>query len=166
MNYCVECGTKLILKECVNYGLSEGMIPFCPKCNDFRFPIFNTAVSTVIFNKDFTKTILIKQYGKDRNILVGGYVNKTENLEKALLREVKEEIGIDVSIVKFNCSEYFERSNSLLCNFITTAENEDLSNISEEVDYADWYDINTAKYVILHNSLAEKFFLEAVKKIV
>ena len=166
MKYCAECGTKLILKECVNYGISEGMIPFCPKCNDFRFPIFNTAVSTVIFNKDYSKTLLIKQYGKDWNILVGGYVNKTENREKAFIRDVKEEIGTDISIVRFNCYEYFERSNTLLCNFITFSENEDLSMISAEVDYAQWYDIETAKDVILHASLAEKFFLEAIKKII
>lgn len=166
MKYCVECGTKLIMKECVNFGMNEGLIPFCPNCNDFRFPIFNTAVSTVILNKDFSKTLLIKQYGKDWNILVGGYVNKTENLETALLREVKEEIGIDISIVKFNCSEYFERSNTLLCNFITTTENENLNNISQEVDFAEWYDLKTAQEVILHNSLAEKFYLEAIKKIV
>ena len=71
-----------------------------------------------------------------------------------------------ISIVKFNCSEYFERSNTLLCNFITTTENENLNNISQEVDFAEWYDLKTAQEVILHNSLAEKFYLEAIKKIV
>lgn len=165
MKYCVECGTKLTLKECVNYGLSEGLIPYCPNCCEFRFPIFNTAVSTVIFNKDFSKTILIKQYGKDWNILVGGYVNKTENLETALIREVEEELGLTVDNLSFNCSEYFERSNTLLCNFISVAQNEDLSKISAEVDYAQWYEIETAKDAVLHYSLAEKFMLEAFKKI-
>lgn len=164
MKYCVECGTKLTTKECVNFGLSEGLIPYCQNCGEFRFPIFNTAVSTVIFNEDFSKTILIKQYGKDWNILVGGYVNKTENLETALIREVKEELGLAVDNLRFNCSEYFERSNTLLCNFISIAQNEDLSKISTEVDYAQWYDIETAKDAVLRDSLAEKFMLEAFKK--
>ena len=91
MNYCFECGSKLVEKECINCGISEGMVPYCPVCGEFRFPFFNSAVSMVIFNKDLTKTLLIRQYGNDKNILVAGYVNKGENLETALVRELKEE---------------------------------------------------------------------------
>ena len=40
MKYCVECGTKLIYKELEN----EGMIPYCEKCHEYRFPIFSSAV--------------------------------------------------------------------------------------------------------------------------
>ena len=43
MNYCMECGTKLELRHLEN----EGEIPFCSQCNQFRFPIFNTAVSMI-----------------------------------------------------------------------------------------------------------------------
>lgn len=64
MKYCIECGAKLTEKECINFGLSEGMIPYCPICNEFRFPVYNTAVSMVIFNADYSKSLLIQQYGK------------------------------------------------------------------------------------------------------
>ena len=47
MKYCIECGAKLTEKECINFGLSEGMIPYCPICNEFRFPVYNTAVSKI-----------------------------------------------------------------------------------------------------------------------
>ena len=67
------------------------MVPFCTKCNEFRFPMFNSAVSSVIYNKDFSKTLLVQQYGRGVNILVAGYVNKGETLEQALVREIKEE---------------------------------------------------------------------------
>ena len=41
MKCCYECGTPLVEK----YLEKEGMVPYCPKCGQFRFPIFNTAVS-------------------------------------------------------------------------------------------------------------------------
>ncbi len=164
MSYCTVCGTKLIEKECINYGLSEGMIPFCEKCNDFRFPKFNTAISAVIFSPDKRKILLIQQYEMHKNILVGGYVNKTENLEHAVIREIKEEIGLDVSEIHFNKSEYFAKTDSLLCNFVAVATDENLT-ISQEVDYANWYDIKTAKEVIYKNSLAERFLISAIEKI-
>ena len=76
MKYCNECGAELIEKECINFGISDGFIPYCPVCNEFRFPKYNVAVSAVIFNPDYSKILLIHQYGRPRNILVAGYVNK------------------------------------------------------------------------------------------
>ena len=88
MKYCYECGTKLTEKFLEN----EGMIPYCETCQEFRFPIFSTAVSMEIFNPEKDKVLLIQQYGKKRNILVAGYVNKGESAEHAMVREVMEEV--------------------------------------------------------------------------
>ena len=33
--HCFECGTELIEKELEN----EGIVPYCPKCEQFRFPM-------------------------------------------------------------------------------------------------------------------------------
>ena len=46
MKYCSECGTKLIEKECE----IDGLVPYCPTCKQFRFLMFNSAISTIIFN--------------------------------------------------------------------------------------------------------------------
>ncbi len=164
MKYCSKCGNKLILKESFNCGISDGMVPFCPKCEEFRFPMFNTAVSNVIYNKDFSKTLLVQQYGRGINILVAGYVNKGETLENALIREIKEETGLCVHAFQFNASRYFEKSNSLICNFIVTVEDENL-RCNSEIDFAKWYTINEARNAVYKNSLAEEFFLKSLEKI-
>ncbi len=102
MSYCPECGTQLIRRHLEN----EGEIPYCETCKAFRFPTFNTAISTIVYAPGGKKLLLIKQYGKDRNILVAGYVNKGEFAEHALRREVREEIGLNVVSCCFNHSEY------------------------------------------------------------
>lgn len=164
MKYCVECGTKLILKESVNCGVSDGLVPYCDNCKQFRFPTFNVAVSNIIYNKDYSKVLLIKQYRRDANILVAGYVNKSENLEETVKREIKEEVGLDVISLKFNESKYFEKSDSLICNFIVTVEDENLC-CNGEVDFAKWYDVSSAPKEIMPNSLAEYFLLKSSEKI-
>ena len=73
--YCQECGTALIEKELEN----EGMVPFCPKCNQYRFPLYNVAVSMIVISRQTDKILLIKQYGRPFFILVAGYVNRTSN---------------------------------------------------------------------------------------
>ena len=51
--YCHECRSKLTEKELEN----EGIIPFCPKCNQYRFPMYNVAVSMIVINKETNKTL-------------------------------------------------------------------------------------------------------------
>ena len=146
MKYCYECGTKLTEKFLEN----EGMIPYCETCQEFRFPIFSTAVSMEIFNPEKDKVLLIQQYGKKRNILVAGYVNKGESAEHAMVREVMEEVGLHVVEYKFNRSEYFEKSNTLMINFACVVDSEDLSRRTKEVDKAEWFPLEEAKrkYII------------------
>lgn len=163
MEYCYKCGNKLTEKECINCGISEGLVPYCEKCNEFRFPFFNVAVSTVIYNAELSKVLLIQQYGRKNNILVAGYVNKEETLEHALIREIKEETNLNIIDFLFNESRYFEKSNSLICNFITVTDSEDFK-LSPEVDYAKWYTTDEAKEAILKNGLAEYFLNKSIEK--
>lgn len=113
MSYCIECGEKLIMKPC---GI-DGDVPYCPKCQAFRFPMYNSAISAIVFNPDKTKILLIRQYGRDHHILIAGYINKGENAKQALIRELKEEVDLNVVDYHYNDNEYFARTyfNSQLC---------------------------------------------------
>ena len=161
--YCYKCGEKLIKKECINCSINEGLVAFCEKCNEFRFPFFNVAVSTVIYNADLSKILLIQQYGRKSNILVAGYVNKSETLEQALIREIKEEVNLNIIDFMFNESRYFEKSNSLICNFISVSDSEEFK-LNSEVDGANWYKTEEAKDVVLKDSLAEYFLNKSIGK--
>lgn len=164
MKYCYNCGEKLIEKECFNCGVSDGIFPYCEKCGEFRFPFFNVAVSSVVYNKEYSKILLIKQYGRDNNILVAGYVNKKETLEEALVREIKEETGLDVKSYFFNESRYFEKSNSLICNFVVCAGNENFK-LNPEVDFAKWYDLSEARKEVMQGGLAQHFLELSIEKV-
>ena len=156
MKYCYECGNKLINKELEN----EGIIPYCEKCGEYRFPIFSTAVSMIVENQDKTKILLIQQYGKKNNVLVAGYINKGENAEAAVIREVMEETGLKVKTLHFNKSEYFKNTNTLMLNYSCTVESESLEYLNTvEVDEAQWFTHEQAVENIKKNSLAERFLL-------
>ncbi|QNM06189.1 NAD(+) diphosphatase [Qiania dongpingensis] len=160
MSYCTECGTELKEKFLEN----EGMVPYCETCRAYRFPTYNVAISTIVYSPDSEKILLIKQYGRDKNILVAGYVNKGEAAEHALAREVREEMGLHVTECCFNESEYFAKSNTLMLNFASIVDSDDLSRMTKEVDYAAWYTPEEAKEAISHGSLAEKFLLRWLAK--
>lgn len=151
--HCHECGTELIERELVG----ESIVPYCPKCDQYRFPMYNVAVSMVVINEQTGEILLIKQYGRPHFILVAGYVNRGEQLEYAVGREIKEETGMTVNRIKFNRTSFFEPSNTLMCNF--TAFVKDASEISPngEIDSYQWFTPDEARKNIRPDSLAEKF---------
>lgn len=154
MKYCYECGMKLVLKELEG----EGMTPFCEGCGEYRFPIFSTAVSMIVLNRDKTKILLIQQYGTDNNVLVAGYVNKGEDAETAVAREISEELGLEVEEMGYCRSEYFPKTNTLMLNFRCIVNSECLDKINrKEIDKAEWFPLEKAREVIMPNSLAKRF---------
>lgn len=155
MKFCYECGTELTEK----YLEREGMVQYCPHCQQFRFPIYNTAVSMEVLNPVQTHVLLIQQYGKRRNVLVAGYVNRGEQAEHAVAREVKEEVGLNVHNITFQQSRFFEPSNTLMLNFSCIADSEDLSGVTDEVDRAAWVPLDRAEEEIVPKSLAKNFLM-------
>ncbi|TXR51342.1 NAD(+) diphosphatase [Reinekea thalattae] len=155
MKHCIECGAKLSEKQ----HPEEGVIPYCLACEAYRFPIFNTAVSLIILDEQEEKTLFIEQYGREGFILVAGYISKGESAEQTAAREVKEEVGLAIENIRFNKSEYFESSNTLMLNFSCRAKNSVELVTNFEVDRAQWFKLEDAVEGIRPNSLAKRFFM-------
>ena len=154
-NYCCECGTKLIEKELEN----EGMVPFCPNCEQYRFPQYNVAVSMIVINRADDKILLIRQYGRPFFILVAGYVSRGESLEDAVRREVREETGMTVGSLKFNRTQFYEKSDVLMCNFTCFVDDTSEFHPNYEIDSYSWFSREEARKNIRPDSLAEYFLV-------
>jgi len=130
---------------------SEGrMVPFCPNCNAFRFPLYNVCCSMIVMNRAKDHIVLIKQYGGEEYLLVAGYVNQGESAEETVIREIKEELGLSVKKLKYNKSEYFPRTNTLMLNFGVIVEETSLDGIAQdELDFAQWFTFEEAKEHLL-----------------
>lgn len=161
MEFCSRCGTQLIKKECGK----EGIIPYCPTCKEFRFPMYNSAISAIVLNPAKDKILLIQQYGCKDNVLVAGYINKGENANEALIREIKEEIGLNVTEYIYNDNEYYERTNTLMHNFVAIVDSEDYT-CNEEIDSIAWYSFDEALNKIKPHSLAKQFLQKFLTKII
>ena len=151
--HCQECGTELIERELEG----EGIVPYCPKCEQYRFPMYNVAVSMVVVDEQTGEILLIKQYGRPHFILVAGYVNRGEQLEHAVGREIKEETSMTVSRIKFNRTSFFEPSNTLMCNFTAFVKDAGEMSPNGEIDSYQWFSTDEARRNIRPDSLAQKF---------
>ena len=152
MNYCMQCGTRLRMRE----HETEGLTPWCDTCEAYRYPVFNTAVSMIVMNEQQDQVLLIRQYGRPVYVLVAGYVNRGEDAEAAAAREVMEEVGLEVISARFNHSHYFAPTNTLMLNFTVTVRQPEV-HANWEVDDWRWFSVEEARKNIKPNSLAEAF---------
>ena len=155
MRYCMECGTELVMKP----HHEGGEVPWCGRCGAFRHPVYSTAVIMLVMDKARERVVLIQQYGRGKNILVAGYIDRGESAEAACAREVREELGLTAAEITYNRSEYLPRTNTLMLNFTVTVEEGEVRP-NEEIDAWSWFSRAEAREAILPGSLAARFLNE------
>ena len=151
MNYCMRCGARLTYKE----HPTDGSIPYCESCGDYRFPVFSTAVSMMTMNPEKTRILLITQYGRPNFILPAGYVDKGESAEQAVRRELDEELGLEALSLQYKNSHYYARSETLMLNFSVTVEEKD-PQPNWEVDSWHWFTLDEARRIVKPGGLASR----------
>ncbi len=159
--HCLECGEKLTLRFCEN----EGLIPYCVRCQKFKFPPFNSAVSMVVVNRAQDRVLLARHKKQNDFILFAGYIRKGETAERAVVRELREETGCDTVKFRYMSSRYHEPRNVLMFNFIVVAETGEISVNPDEVDEARWFTFEEALESVQKNSTAKVFLTKAIEEL-
>ena len=159
--FCRNCGEKLSLRFCEN----EGLVPYCNQCESYMFPQFSVAASMVVTNRAQDKILLAKHVDDEDFILFAGYVKKGETAEKAVPREIKEELGLDVVKTKYMSSRYHEPKDILMLNFIVVVEENKPIKLNEESAEARWCTAEEAMQLIRKGTTAEHFLLNAIKEL-
>ncbi len=121
--YCPKCGsTDILVHE--NNGMK------CVACNCYYFHNVASATGAIIVSP--SGILLVKRGHEPKKGLLdvpGGFVNYKESIEDALLREVKEELDVDLpnmtyfgsfpNIYKYEKVTYFTTDAIFICKFDT-----------------------------------------------
>ena len=158
--YCQDCGQKLTLKFCDN----EGLVPYCNECAEFKFPSFRAAVNMTVVNKAQDR-VLVGKHTNGNNLLFAGYIKKGESAEKAILREIREETGLNTLKYRYTRSRYHEPRNVLMLGFIVVVADGELKLNEEEILEARWCTFDEALEYIEHDSTAEYFLKNSVAEL-
>ena len=159
--HCPKCGNKLVLKFCEN----EGLVPYCEVCEKFKFPPFSTAVSMVVVNKTQDKILIAKHTKNNDFLLFAGYIKKGESVEKTLVREIKEETGLNAVKYKYMSSKYHEPRNVLMLNFIVVVSDGEIVFNEDEISEIKWCGFDEALQTVSRDSTAEFFLQNAIAEL-
>lgn len=132
--YCSVCGNELSYKSIHN----EGEIPFCNDCNKLFFPRVDIAIISILTNQQ--NEICLTNQNKDTRykVLIAGFVKPGETLEECVKREIKEEVGLDVTSCTYLNSYHYDGKAVLMVGFHAVTEQTAFMIDEIEIDHASW----------------------------
>ena len=109
----------------------------------FLFRPKTSGVRCVVLNKD--KILLVRHtYGSHLWTTVGGGIKANEDLEQAVRREVKEEVGLELGVVKKVGEVQYEEEykKDTVHVFLSDTLNTDLQPDNAEIVEASWFPVD------------------------
>lgn len=149
--YCPHCGTELIKKEIGD----EGLISFCEKCSIPLWDMFTTCIITAVVNEQREVALIKQTYMTTQTfVCVAGHMKIGESAEETVIREVKEEIGLDVEELTFVKTYPYEQKEMLMLGFKAKVKKADFALSDAEVATAQWFPYEEALANIREGSIA------------
>jgi NAD+ diphosphatase len=118
--YCPRCATALVVQ--LRGGHER---PVCPACGWVSWDNPTPVVAAVVERKGHV--VLVQSIGWPAHFygLVAGFLEKNESPEEAVLREVKEELGLDAQLGEFlGLYPFFRRNQLLICYHVEADQGE------------------------------------------
>ena len=131
--FCGRCGAPTI-------AVDSGHVLRCSNegCRSQQFPRIDPAVIVLI--TDGERALLGRQaaWPPGRYSTIAGFVEPGESLEDAVVREVREETGIEVATVDYHSSQPWPFPSSLMLGFTAHARTTEILQMDDELEDARW----------------------------
>jgi NAD+ diphosphatase len=114
--HCPKCGTPTVIEQ-------GGWARRCFKDDNEIFPRTDPAIIVAITDQE--DRILLGSQGtweQNRWSILAGFVEAGESLEAAVVREMKEECGLEVFDIEYLCSQSWPFPQSLMLGFRAKAD--------------------------------------------
>ncbi|WP_334032081.1 NAD(+) diphosphatase [Alteromonas sp. P256] len=157
--FCGQCGAEM---ERVNWEMAMQ----CHRCKHRTYPRVSPCIIVAIHNKE--KLLLAKGVRhKEANMYstLAGFVESGESLEEAVHREVFEEVGVKVKNLRYFNSQPWPFPHSLMVGFIAEYDGGDIVCQDNEIDDAQWFDVDALPNIPPKVSIAGQLIAETLSLI-
>lgn len=130
--FCSRCATPLL------DSLTE-RARSCPNCGHIVYPVIAPAVIVAVKKGDTLLLARNKNFPGARHSVIAGFVEAGETLEQTVVREVREEVGIEVCNIRYVASQSWPFPNSLMLGFFADYASGEIQVDGQEIAFADWF---------------------------
>jgi len=130
--YCGRCGTQ-------NEHAEDERAQTCPACGLMCFPRLSPAIIVRIQRDDKILLARNHRFPAGRYSVLAGFVEPGETLEQCVVREVREEVGIEVKDIHYFASQPWPFPNSLMLGFTARYKSGEIQVDDIELAEANWF---------------------------
>ena len=129
--FCPACGQPL--------GPLDGWGKACPACGHTLYPPVSPAAIVLIHDGPDRVLLTSKPGWGQRYSLVAGFVEPGETLEQCVAREVLEEVGVEVTDIRYVGSQPWPFPHQLMVGFMARYAGGDIAIDTTELADARWF---------------------------
>jgi NAD+ diphosphatase len=133
-HFCPRCGGRL-------RSTNAGHVLVCDQCGRQQFPRSDPAVIMMVTDEAGERALLGRQaaWPPGRFSTLAGFVDPGESLEEAVVREVMEEVGVEVTDVTYYGNQPWPFPQSLMVGFFARATTTEIRVDQDEIEDARWF---------------------------
>jgi NAD+ diphosphatase len=130
--YCGRCAVPTTL-------LTNERARRCPECKFVFYPRISPAVIVLVERNN--KVLLARNvnFPVGRYSILAGFLETGESLEQAAVREIREEVGIEISDLRYFDSQPWPFGRSLMIGFYAQYASGEIRVDGNEIAEADWF---------------------------
>ena len=147
--FCGHCATPMT-------QFSHERAKRCPKCRLVNYPRLSPAVIVLVSRGDQLLLARAHRFRAGMYSVIAGFVEPGESLEETVVREVREEVGIEVKDIRYFGSQPWPFPNSLMIGFTATYASGEIKIEPEELVDAAWFSKDNLPEVPSRLSIAHK----------
>lgn len=132
--FCGQCGSAMHL-------VSWELAALCHRCGHRCYPRIAPCVLVAVVKGEQLLLARSSRHKAGFFSILAGFVESAETLEQAAIREVKEEVGIDIDGLEYVGSQPWPFPHSLMTGFIARYVGGDIRCQPNEIEEAHWFDV-------------------------
>jgi len=130
--FCGRCGTATELK-------SGERSRACPSCNQVHYPRIAPAVMALVRRGREFLLARSPHFPPGMYSALAGFTEPGETLEQTLIREVREEVNLEIANIRYFASQPWPFPHSLMIAFHVDYAGGEMTPDNSEIEAADWY---------------------------
>lgn len=130
--HCSRCGSPLQTK-------TAERAKECPACGLLHFPRLAPAIIVLVERGNQLLLARSRHFLAGLYSVIAGFVEPGETLEEAVVREVREEVGISVKDIRYFGSQPWPFPHSLMIGFTATYAGGEIFMADSEIEDAGWF---------------------------
>lgn len=135
----------------------------CPVCGLLAYPRLSPAVMVLVRRGEELLLARSPHFPPGVYSALAGFVEAGETLEQCAAREVREEVGIEITNLRYFHSQPWPFPNSLMLAFFADYAGGELSPDPAEIEAADWFTRSALPQLPGQASIARRLIEEACR---